>query len=168
MILIAIGSNLPHSCFGPPRAVCEAALRRLEEQGVRLLRRSRWYESAPVPPSDQPWFVNGVAEVAPAGRQGPAELLEILHAVEAEFGRQRQLRNEARVLDLDLIDFEGHVSEPGERPELPHPRLSERAFVVLPLQEVAPDWRHPLTGDAISALAARLPPEQKTRPLNEA
>lgn len=160
MILVALGSNLPHPTYGPPRAVCEAALRRLAELGVTLRRRSSWYASAPVPVSDQPWFVNGVAEVAPPSGSTPAELLALLHRVEAEFGRQRQARNEARILDLDLLDFDGRVSAPGERPELPHPRLAGRGFVVLPLRELAPDWRHPVTGASIAALAEALPPDQ--------
>lgn len=161
MILVALGSNLPHPRFGPPRSVCEAALRRLQELGVTLRRRSRWYASAPIPASDQPWFVNGVAEVAVSEGTGPAALLALLHQVEAEFGRQRQERNEARILDLDLIDFGGRVSAPGEQPELPHPRLRGRGFVLLPLQELAPNWRHPLTGEGIAALADALAPEQR-------
>jgi len=161
VILVALGSNLPHPRLGPPRAVCEAALRCLAELGVTLRRRSRWYASAPVPVSDQPWFVNGVAEVSVPEGATPADLLALLHRVEAEFGRHRQARNEARVLDLDLVDFDGRVSTVGEQPELPHPRLSGRGFVILPLQELAPDWRHPATGESIGALADALPSDQR-------
>lgn len=161
MILIAIGSNLPHSDLGAPREVCEAALRRLEERGVRIARQSHWYGSAPVPASDQPWFVNGVAEVVPAERQTPEDLLVALHAVEADLGRTRSRRNEARILDLDLIDFDGIVSPPDARPQLPHPRLQERAFVLLPLRELAPDWRHPITGQEIETLIQALPEGQE-------
>src|SRR5690606_39960963 len=91
-----IGSNLPHPEFGSPQAVCEAALQRLEEQGIRIVRRSHWYRSAPVPLSDQPWFINGVAEVDPGPDLTPADLLNRLHEVEASFGRTRSRRNEDR------------------------------------------------------------------------
>ena len=165
MILIAIGSNLPHSELGPPRQVCEAALRRLEERGVRVMRRSHWYGSAPVPASDQPWFVNGVAEVAPARGLTPEGLLAALHAVEADLGRTRNRRNEARILDLDLIDFDGIVSRPDARPQLPHPRLQERAFVLFPLRDLAPDWHHPVTGTAIQTLIDALPEGQEIQVL---
>jgi 2-amino-4-hydroxy-6-hydroxymethyldihydropteridine diphosphokinase len=165
VIIIAIGSNLPHPEFGSPQAVCEAALQRLEEQGIRIVRRSHWYRSAPVPLSDQPWFINGVAEVDPGPDLIPADLLNRLHEVEASFGRTRSRRNEARILDLDLIDFEGRVTAEGSRPELPHPRAGERAFVLLPLQELAPDWRHPVTGEAIEELIDALPEGQQTQRL---
>ena len=166
MIFIAIGSNLSHPELGPPRAVCEAALERLQNCGVTVTRRSRWYSSAPVPASDQPWFVNGVAEVVPASPRGPEELLSDLHSVEAAFGRTRERRNEARILDLDLLDFNGRVSTPGASVQLPHPRLHRRSFVLLPLRELAPHWRHPATGEAINVLIARLPAHQETQLLD--
>lgn len=164
MILIALGSNLPSPEHGSPRAVLEAALGRLLADGrVRLVRRSRWYESAPVPASDQPWFVNGVALVETD--LPPGELLERLHAVEAAFGRVRAVRNEARILDLDLIAYGELVTGAEARPALPHPRLAERAFVLLPLAEVAPGWRDPRSGETVETLVARLPVGQQIRPM---
>jgi 2-amino-4-hydroxy-6-hydroxymethyldihydropteridine diphosphokinase len=130
---------------------------------VVLKRRSDWYESAPVPPSDQPLFVNGVAELASA--LDPVQLLAHLHRVEAAFGRVRGEPDAARVVDLDLLDYDGHVSRPGDVPILPHPRMAERAFVVLPLLELAPDWRHPVCGTSIGELADRLPSDQWARRL---
>ncbi|MDH3597820.1 MAG: 2-amino-4-hydroxy-6-hydroxymethyldihydropteridine diphosphokinase [Rhodospirillales bacterium] len=158
MIFIGIGANLPHPEHGPPRKTCEAALAALTAAGLRVLRRSRWYESEPMPTSDQPRFINGVAEVAT--ELAPAELLERLHRVEADFGRVRHQANEARVLDLDLLAYRGCVSAPGASPVLPHPRLAERAFVVLPLAELAPDWRHPVSGLSAAGLVGRLPAGQ--------
>src|SRR5512135_1345665 len=99
MILIGLGANLASPEFGAPPESLEAALALLAERGVRVVARSRWYRSAPVPPSGQPWFVNGVVAVETALE--PAALLEVLHAVEARFGRVRRERNAARVLDLD-------------------------------------------------------------------
>src|SRR5262245_43879370 len=131
MILIGLGANLAHPRFGPPRATLEAALQALAARGLVLQARSPWYRTAPIPASDQPWFVNGVAAVATA--PAPAALLDLLLGLEAEFGRVRAERNAPRLLDLDLLAYGELVSGPGEVPVLPHPRLHERAFVLLPL-----------------------------------
>jgi len=159
MILVALGANLPSPEFGAPPASLERALVLLDAEGVRVKRRSSWYRSAPVPPSDQPWYVNGVAEVATS--LPPEALLAALHRIEARFGRVRARRNEARVLDLDLVAYDDRVSAPGDpAPELPHPRLHERAFVLMPLAEIAPDWRHPRLGLTVAEMLRRLPAGQ--------
>jgi 2-amino-4-hydroxy-6-hydroxymethyldihydropteridine diphosphokinase len=165
MVLIGLGSNLESDCIGTPREICVAALVAIEATGVRVVRRSRWFRSAPVPPSDQPWFVNGVAVVEPG--IGPSALLERLHAVEAGFGRVRRERNEARVLDLDLLAYDDLVLDGPEGPVVPHPRLHERAFVLLPLAEVAPGWRHPRSGALLAELIAALPPGQHAEAIAE-
>lgn len=162
MIFVGIGANLPSS-FGGPRATCDRAVEALIESGIDVFARSRWYESAPVPKSDQPWYVNGVAALKTDEK--PAELLRLLHGIETRFGRVRRERNEARVLDLDLLAYHDLVNPGPEPPILPHPRLRERAFVLLPLAELAANWRHPATGEAISDLIAGLDPGQETRPL---
>jgi 2-amino-4-hydroxy-6-hydroxymethyldihydropteridine diphosphokinase len=155
MILIGMGSNLP-SVAGLPQQTLEAALAALAEAGIVLERRSAWYRSAPLPAGDQPWYVNGVISVAT--RLAPVELLGLLHRVEARFGRLRRRRNEPRVLDLDLLDYNGELRQ--ETPALPHPRLHERAFVLLPLADIAPEWRHPASGASLATLIAALPPRQ--------
>jgi len=160
--LVAIGANLPSPTHGSPRATCEAALAELSRRGLRIVRRSRWYESAPVPLADQPWYVNGV--VAVGTDLPPEDLLALLHDVERQFGRQRRELNAARVLDLDLLAY-GDLVREATPPILPHPRLAERAFVVLPLSEVAPDWRHPVTGQSVADMRRALPAEQAIRPL---
>jgi len=164
MILIGLGANLASSEFGPPPRSLEAALALIAEWSVRVVARSRWFRSAPVPPSDQPWFVNGVAVVETALE--PAALLQVLHSVEARFGRVRHERNAARVLDLDLLAYDERVSGEGETPILPHPRLHERAFVLRPLAEVARDWRHPRLKRGIAELIAALPPEAGAEPIS--
>ena len=161
MILIALGANLPSPAGGPQQTL-EAALERLEASGVHIAARSRWYRTAPVPVSDQPWFVNGVARVETALE--PAALLMLLRQVEEAFGRQRTMPNAARTLDLDIIDYDNRVENAAEL-TLPHPRMQDRAFVLLPLAELASDWRHPILGKTVENLISALSPEQKAEPL---
>lgn len=162
MIFIGIGSNLA-SGASTPAETCRLALERLQQRGVQLAACSRFYESAPVPLSDQPWYVNAVARIETS--LDPAQLLALLHQLEAENGRVRRVVNEARTLDMDLIDYNG-VWQSGP-PVLPHPRADVRAFVLLPLRDVAPEWRHPVSGIPIDDLIAALPGGQLIRPIAE-
>ena len=152
-IFIGLGANLPSPRFGSPRETLAAAVAALPRHGVRPLRQSRWYRSAPVPASDQPWFANAV--VAVATELAPIDLLAALHEIEHAFGRRRARPQQARAIDLDLLDHGGHV-EAGRSLVLPHPRMHERAFVMLPLREIAPDWVHPVSGLHIDRLCLRL------------
>ncbi|MGH6932768.1 MAG: 2-amino-4-hydroxy-6-hydroxymethyldihydropteridine diphosphokinase [Dongiaceae bacterium] len=163
-ILIAIGANLP-SPYGSPRQTCEAVLPELARHGISIVAESRWFESAPVPLSEQPWYVNGVVAVETS--LSPAELLAALHEIERGFGRVRRERNEARVIDLDLIAFGDIVSQEPDSPVVPHPRLRDRAFVLLPLADIAPDWRHPATGQGLTDMIAALPVGQSIRPISD-
>lgn len=164
MIMIGVGANLAGPAHATPLATCRAAIEALADAGAPVLRQSSWYESAPVPASDQPWFVNGVI-VVDSTLTAPA-LLERLHGIEVQFGRIRRATNAARSLDLDILDFNGTVVDVNAGfPRLPHPRLHERAFVLLPLREVAPDWRHPVFGKDVDTLIAALDPGQTARPL---
>jgi 2-amino-4-hydroxy-6-hydroxymethyldihydropteridine diphosphokinase len=158
-IFIALGANLEHPTYGPPRRALEAALEELGRRGIVVRRVSSWYRTAPVPASDQPWYVNAVAEVA---TDLPADaLLARMHEVEDAFGRVRTVPNAARLIDLDLLDFNGEIAAGGPgRAILPHPRMENRAFVLRPLADLAPHWRHPRTGVTISALLAALPTDQ--------
>ena len=166
MIFIGLGANLDGP-WGPPAASIARALAELPARGVTVTRRARLYRSAPVPASDQPWFVNTVAAVATD--LSPDALLAVLHAVEAAAGRVRRERWEARVLDLDLLDHDGRVQAGGGPGQavLPHPRLAGRAFVLLPLAELAPGWKHPVTGRSIGDLIAALDPAQPAKPVPE-
>ena len=115
------------------------------------------YETQAWPDPADPSFVNAVARVET--KLAPAALLEALQNVETLFGRTRGVRNAPRSLDLDIIDLDGRV-ESGP-PQLPHPRLASRGFVLIPLRDVAPHWRHPVSGLTIDALIAALPDEAR-------
>lgn len=159
-LFIGLGANLTPAGFTTPQAGCEAALKMLGTLGVKIVKTSPWYESAPVPPSDQPWYLNAVAEAVTASNA--ADTLAVLHQVETYFGRQRSTRNAARVLDLDLLDFGGQIHHHSHL-TLPHPRLHERAFVLLPLRDLVDDWTHPETGAPLDALITQLPAGQLIR-----
>ena len=161
-IILGIGANLVPDGYKTPQQGCLAALEQLVQHDITILEQSRWFKTAPVPVSDQPWFVNAVilAETAlPA-----AVVLAALHHIENQFGRTCDQLNEARVLDIDLVDYDGMVSGSDEL-TLPHPRMHERAFVLLPLYDVVPDWVHPVTRSSISTLIAALPADQMIRPM---
>lgn len=162
MIFVGLGANLESPDFGPPVRTLEAALAALDGEDCRVVRRSRWYESAPVPPSDQPWFMNGVAEIETF--QPPDRLLARLHRIEAEFGRVRSVPDAPRVLDLDLLVYGEEVLDEAPGPIVPHPRLQERAFVLLPLRELAPGWIDPRSGRSLDELIDALPGGQTCRP----
>jgi 2-amino-4-hydroxy-6-hydroxymethyldihydropteridine diphosphokinase len=151
MILIAFGGNLS-SRVGMPADTMRAAFVELSRNGIELLEVSRFFATPAWPDASEPSFVNGVSSV----RTGlpPSALLDRLHAIERLFGRERDRKNAPRTLDLDLIDYNGCVQS--GPPQLPHPRLESRAFVLIPMRDVAPDWRHPVSGTSLDDLIAAL------------
>lgn len=156
MIFIALGANMD-SIVGKPTDTLLNAIEVLAAQEIRVTKVSAFYRTPAWPNPADPPFVNAVIAVETA--LAPAVLLAILHDVEARFGRQRSIANAPRPLDLDLLDYNGRIE--AEWPLLPHPRISERAFVLVPLADVAPDWKHPVTGEVVSQLIAALPQETK-------
>ena len=159
-LYIGIGANLTPPGYKNPREGCEAALASLNSEGICLKQISNWYETAPVPVSDQPWYLNAVALATTSMDSSMA--LAALHRIESRFGRVRKERNGARVLDMDLLDFDGECKQ-NPSMTIPHPRMHKRAFVLLPLRELCPSWSHPITGISIDKLVRRLPPGQKIR-----
>lgn len=156
MILIALGANLP-SHAGTPEQTLRASLDMLSKSGVMPISLSRIYATPAWPDPADPPFVNAVATVATT--LGPAELMAELARTETAFGRVRTARNAPRTLDLDLIDYDGRVEE--GPPVLPHPRADTRGFVLIPLADVAPDWRHPVSGRRVTDLIAALPDAER-------
>lgn len=182
--LVAVGSNLSRGNDIPESIVYDA----IEFVAGRAGSRpsvSRLYRTPAFPAGSGPDFVN--AAFAVEWSDSPETLLDLLHEAEAAFGRTRTDRWEARVLDLDLIAFGDAVRPDAEgqaawrtlpldraaqvapdRLILPHPRMQERGFVLVPLADIAPDWVHPLTGQSVAAMLAALPAEDlaEIRPLD--
>lgn len=164
MILIGIGSNLAAPPAKTPLETAQAALSALAAPHLQPVACSSWYESAPVPASDQPWFVNAVALIAT--EREPQVVLGWMLEVERRFGRVRGEPNAARTLDLDLLDYDGLIVETLSL-TLPHPRLHERRFVLEPLTEIAPHWRHPRFGLTAAELLDNLDASQLIRRVDD-
>jgi 2-amino-4-hydroxy-6-hydroxymethyldihydropteridine diphosphokinase len=107
VIFIGLGGNLTCETFGTPRTTCGAALQIMDQRGLRIRERSRWYESAPVPASDQPWYVNGVVSIETT--LDARDLVREVLSIEAELGRRRTVPNAPRTIDLDVIAYHDAV-----------------------------------------------------------
>ena len=174
---IALGSNLPYENRLPIQLVNDAT-KSLSKKGFELVNVSSLYVTSAYPAGSGPDFVNAVAEIRAS--VSPIETLACLHKIEVAFGRNRDVRWGPRTLDLDLIalgdlvlpDAEAYAAWRGLSEEeqmstapdglvLPHPRLEERAFVLVPLAEIAPGWRHPVTGRSAAEMRDALPAEAR-------
>lgn len=162
-IYIAFGANLHNAHFGGSAKESSDAIAHrfklafdwLGTRGVCVVAMSSIWQSPAWPPgSAQPDYENGCAQVETD--LSALALLALLHECEAEFGRERSVKNAARTLDLDLLDYDGQQRS-DQHLELPHPRMCQRGFVLLPLYEIAPNWRDPINKRAILDWIARLP-----------
>ena len=143
---LSLGSNI-----GDRERNLRRAIERLESQGVRVVRRSSLYETEPRDLRGQPWFLNAVVEVETS--LFPVQLLARIHKIERELGRKRTIPKGPRIIDIDILLYGRFLIDTAEL-QIPHPRMTERRFVLEPLAELAPDLRHPLTGQSLRDLLA--------------
>jgi 2-amino-4-hydroxy-6-hydroxymethyldihydropteridine diphosphokinase len=148
-VIVGLGCN-DKGVWTDCRQALEAAVARMRSEGIDVVARSSWWRSAAWPDPDDPPFLNGVAIVRT--EMDPHALMAALGRIEEVFGRVRERSNGPRTLDLDLIAF-GRLSGDLDGLILPHPRAAERGFVMRPLAEIAPEWRHPVSGETAQALA---------------
>lgn len=151
-VFIGLGTNL-----GDRAKNLEAARSALADE-MTILKQSSFYETAPWGFLEQPAFLNQVIEAETD--LSPSKLLDFLKKTETELGRQANFRYGPRLIDLDILFYGKRVIQT-QRLQVPHPRLPERAFVLVPLVEIAPDWLHPQSKKTISELLALLPAEER-------
>ena len=176
LTIVALGANVA-SVAGKPQETLEIALKLINHRAIDVKSVSSWWRTPAFPAESGDDFVNAVAAVSSA--LPPETLLRTLHEIEGELGRVRQKRWEPRACDLDLIAHGDLIAPdedevrrlmalgltaldepPPDQLVLPHPRMHERAFVLGPMAEVAPDWRHPVLGQTTTEMLAALPPER--------
>jgi 2-amino-4-hydroxy-6-hydroxymethyldihydropteridine diphosphokinase len=185
--LVALGANLPFENRAPAENL-RLALASLVASGHAIVAISRFYQTPCFPAGAGPDYVNAACVVRFSAELSPQNVLNVLHRVENRFGRRREQRWGMRTLDLDLLALGDSVLPDTATQEhwrnlpladqkrlapdgliLPHPRLQDRAFVLVPLADVAPDWRHPLTGQTVAAMTASLPAAERAamRPMDD-
>lgn len=174
-VLVAFGANLPFDGL-PPSETLWRAVSALPEEGLAVQSLSRFFATPCFPAGAGPDYVNAAAVLSVTEAHDLASILAALHRVEARFGRERAQRWGMRTLDIDLLAVgdsvlpdaasqdrwrrlppEAQVRTTPDSLILPHPRLQDRAFVLVPLADVAPDWVHPRTGQSVRQMLAALP-----------
>jgi len=148
---LALGSNL-----GDREANLRDAVRRLDADDLRITRRSSLYETAPRELLDQPWFLNAAIEIETS--LFPLQLLARVRAIERAMGRRREVPKGPRNIDIDILFYARAIIATTEL-KVPHPRLGKRRFVLEPLEEIAPDFRDPVTGKTAQEMLAALEPQ---------
>ena len=152
-IIISIGGNIKSKDGSHPIHVAKKAINCLEDYSIQVTNQSSWYETEPIPKSDQPNYFNCV--VFAKTTLNELNVLNSLHDIENIFGRRRIAVNEDRVIDLDLIDYSNKILE-NKDIIIPHPRAHKRRFVMEPLAELDKNWVHPILNKNVSEILKKL------------
>ena len=155
VVYIALGSNV-----GDRASMLERAMAAMNSAGIRVLRESSFYVTEPVDAPGQAWFLNAVVEAETSLL--PLQLLHALLRIERELGRRRITPHGPRTIDLDILFYGSSVIHSKEL-QVPHPRLSERRFVLVPLAQIAPEFRHPVLHKSVTQLLAETPDRSEVR-----
>jgi len=174
-VLIALGANLINQGVSPHETLVQA-FRDIEAEGFSVVKRSHFFRTPAFPVGSGPDYVNAAAHVEIAGSLTPEQVYAPLAKIEAKHGRERLQRWGGRTLDIDILAMEGRVApdraaflhwanldSAAQRQTapnqmiVPHPRLHERAFVLVPLLDIAPDWQHPVYGQTVRQMHDALP-----------
>ena len=161
MIFLALGSNLTSS-FGDRFENINLAISYLEGYKIQIIKKSNFYETYSYPNKKNPKFINVVISVKT--NLPPVDLMSVLLFIEEKLERMRNKKNDPRTCDIDIIDYNGQILDfkyNNLNLKVPHKDLVFRNFVLLPLQEISPEWKHPVTKENISTLINKLPEEDK-------
>ena len=161
MIILALGSNLK-STFGDRIKTIEAAIIFLESYGIKLIKKSSFYETPAYPNKEDPNFINIVIEVE--SKLSPEDLASILLFIEKKLGRKRAKKNDPRTCDIDIIDFNNKVFDfyyKDLKFIIPHEKAKYRNFVLIPLEEISPNWLHPKSKETIRSLINKLSSDER-------
>ena len=161
MIFISLGSNLP-STYGNRFTNINLAISYLEGYGIKIISKSSFYETYSYPNRENPKFINIVISIKT--HLSPADLMSVLLFIEEKLERKRNKKNDSRTCDIDIIDYNNQILSfqyKNLNLEIPHKKLSSRNFVLFPLQEIFPNWKHPKTKENISSLIHKLPEENR-------
>ena len=161
MILLGLGSNLP-SRFGDRFENIDLAVSYLQKNGIKIKKRSNYYESPSYPNKENPKFINIVVEIET--HLPPEDLASVLIFIEESLERKRKKKNDPRTCDIDIIDYKGQIIDFKYKDldfTVPHTKHIHRNFILYPLKEILPYWKHPKTKELISVLIEKLPNEEK-------
>ena len=161
MIFLGLGSNLS-SKFGDRFINMNLAIAFLEEYGIKVIKKSNFYETPSYPNKENPKFINAVILVETT--LPPVDLLSVLLFIEEKLGRKRDKKNDPRTCDIDIIDYNSQILNPRYNNldlTLPHKELTKRNFILFPLQEISPNWKHPKTKEFIRDLLQKLSEDDK-------
>ena len=160
IVYLGLGTNLRQPSFRNTIEVIESLKKKIYKSGLRIMNSSNYWLTYPIPFSNIPKFINCVVKCIVVSKKAndPNVLLGYLKGLEIEIGRKKKSNNISRIIDIDILDFNGRVINEGII--LPHPRMHCRKFVLNPMKKVAPNWKHPVYQKKIDFLITKIKSQQ--------